>query len=368
MGKSELRRNQMSTLYLTSEHDATSREKKCAIKAFSRCYLAIFVFLIFVTFSALAVQIGILMIFGRAQGYSIISSYYFRYALQVVVVYILGFPLFMLLNLGVGRAISIKQKMGLGSFLIYFMMGMLAMQAGSYISRVITDYLYSLFPTLAPSGGGTVENFVGGVPIWLIFIVVVVIGPFFEELMFRKVMFDRLSIYGNRLAILVSSVAFGLFHGNMEQLIYATGIGIILGIVYSNTGDVKYPVFLHMLFNFFGVFPSLAAEYCEKKLSLLSKSDPSYFALSAIYTLIPIFLSMLLSGLVIAGLVMLIIKLVKRKLFPSRECQIRLSGKTFRRAVFFNVGAILFAVYSMIEIFIPRFTTYIYNIFDPFIK
>ena len=49
--------------------------------------------------------------------------------------------------------------------------------------------------------------------------------------MFRKLIIDRMSIYGDKLAIIVSSIAFGLFHGNFYQIFYATLIGFILGYV-----------------------------------------------------------------------------------------------------------------------------------------
>ena len=80
---------------------------------------------------------------------------------------------------------------------------------------------------------------------------------------------DKLGRYGERLAIIVSAVAFGLFHGNLSQLIYATGIGLIFGFVYVKTGRVVYSCLLHILVNFFGTVPSLLARESLERLEAL---------------------------------------------------------------------------------------------------
>jgi len=339
----------MTNLYKMPEHNAYPRERKRAIKAFFRAYLSLFVFLVFISVAVVAIQYGVLWLFGRDKGYTILSSHYFAYAVQILVVYILGFPLFWVLNLGVPKNYIEEKRMSFGQFLLYFMIAMFVMNAGAYIATFITGFL-EIFIGSGEGAGGSVDSFVGGAPIWLILLVVVIIGPIFEELMFRKVLFDRLSIYGNRLTILVTSVAFGLFHGNLEQFIYATGIGFILGIVYSKTGKIRYPIFLHMLLNFFGVFPALCVEFCTRELLSLSESDPNFFTLSALYSLIPILLTLIQTGLIIAGLVLFIVFLCKKKLIPKRECQIKLSGMTLARAMILNAGAILFVLYCTFEI------------------
>lgn len=80
----------------------------------------------------------------------------------------------------------------------------------------------------------------------------VVLGPFFEEWMFRKQLIDHTRKYGEKTAILISAVAFGLFHLNMFQFFYAFGLGLILGYVYMRTSKLRYSVAMHMLLNFNG--------------------------------------------------------------------------------------------------------------------
>ena len=77
----------------------------------------------------------------------------------------------------------------------------------------------------------------------------VIIGPILEELIFRKLMIDRIRGYGEKTAIIFSAVCFGLFHGNLTQFLYAGCAGLFLGYVYCKTGKVLHTMIMHMLLN-----------------------------------------------------------------------------------------------------------------------
>lgn len=88
-----------------------------------------------------------------------------------------------------------------------------------------------------------------------------VLAPLLEELFFRKLLIDRLYPYGETTAILVSAVAFGLFHQNFSQFFYAFGIGVLLAYLYCKSGSYKAVVLLHMAFNFvMGVIPAILSK------------------------------------------------------------------------------------------------------------
>ena len=97
---------------------------------------------------------------------------------------------------------------------------------GSLISNIINSF-FSLILGRDVSGG--VDELIMDTPIWIVILVAVIIGPIFEELIFRRILFDRLSPFGEKFAIITTAVAFGLFHGNFDQVVYATALGIILG-------------------------------------------------------------------------------------------------------------------------------------------
>ena len=73
-----------------------------------------------------------------------------------------------------------------------------------------------------------------------------------EELLFRKLLTERIVKYGELPAVLASGLFFGLFHGNLNQFSYAFLIGLFLGFIYVKTGKLRYTIGLHMAINFIG--------------------------------------------------------------------------------------------------------------------
>lgn len=85
---------------------------------------------------------------------------------------------------------------------------------------------------------------------------VVLAGPIVEELLFRGIMFHYLEkIKRGWFPILISGVVFGLWHLEPVQVVYAALLGIILGIVYAKTRDIRLTFALHILNNFLSTLP-----------------------------------------------------------------------------------------------------------------
>ena len=80
-------------------------------------------------------------------------------------------------------------------------------------------------------------------------LIVGVIAPIFEELIFRKVLIDHVAPKGELVAILASGIMFGLFHGNFQQCFFACFIGFLFAYIYLKTGRVIYTILLHMTLN-----------------------------------------------------------------------------------------------------------------------
>ena len=91
-----------------------------------------------------------------------------------------------------------------------------------------------------------------------------IIAPFLEELIFRKIFIDASSKYGFGASILLSALAFGIFHFNFQQFFYAVGLGILFGYVYASTGKLRYTVFFHMGYN---LYSSMVLPLCKKMIS-----------------------------------------------------------------------------------------------------
>lgn len=78
---------------------------------------------------------------------------------------------------------------------------------------------------------------------------IVISAPIVEEFVFRGVILGLLKRYGDRFAIFISAILFGLIHANIEQFIYAFLIGLYFGFVLVKTKSLWTTILLHSLFN-----------------------------------------------------------------------------------------------------------------------
>lgn len=161
--------------------------------------------------------------------------------------------------------------------------------------------------------GGTAENpllSLTAQPGILGALVLVVIGPAVEELVFRKAILGRLTKYGEMTAILWSAVAFALFHMNLFQFFYAFGLGLIFGYVYVRTGKLFWSFLLHMIVNLMGsiVAPAAAsaAEVNEEGAIVFGPGSLFFVVYMVVYL-----------GLVIAGLVVFLRHRKEVRLVPA---------------------------------------------------
>lgn len=86
----------------------------------------------------------------------------------------------------------------------------------------------------------------------LMLAIVCALGPLSEELLFRGMIYAKLRRSFTILpAAILSALAFGLFHGNAVQAIYATLFGIVLAYVYEKNQTIWGSCLLHVIFNSF---------------------------------------------------------------------------------------------------------------------
>lgn len=82
-------------------------------------------------------------------------------------------------------------------------------------------------------------------------VLAVIMAPIFEEIVFRGIIQKGLINKGMNpaTAIIISSVVFGLVHGNPWQFVGAVLLGCVLGLVYHKTKSLLLPVLLHAFNN-----------------------------------------------------------------------------------------------------------------------
>lgn len=221
-----------------------------------------------------------------------------------------------------------------GTFTVIISCGYL----GSIISSLIDTFLQSTFNITLEN---PVENILEGTPLWLIFIIVVLIGPIVEEFIFRGLIIDRIRPYGELAAILFSGIIFGVFHGNFSQFFYSAAVGIVLAYIYIRTMKLVYPAILHMLFNFsLGFLPLLI-----EKISL--NTFNSFYG-----ELLQLYYGMFVLVFTVVGIVYFAVS--RKKLFVVRNLYDIPKGKRFSTCVF-NGGMITFAVVCLAEFVINLF-------------
>jgi membrane protease YdiL (CAAX protease family) len=167
-------------------------------------------------------------------------------------------------------------------------------------------------------------DMIGGLNPALSFLFIVVFTSFFEEFIFRKLLYDKLIVFGGKVFIIVSSLLFALFHVNHHQLLYAFGIGLVFAGVMYYTKKVSYCILLHMFFNFFGTIAIYIGTFPETVVT--------------IYTY-------LYSILIIIGVVLLVKWLITaRRSVKFEPAKVKV-GKV--KNVFLNPGMIIFLILTI---------------------
>lgn len=92
---------------------------------------------------------------------------------------------------------------------------------------------------------------------WFELVTAGIIVPIAEELIFRGVVFKRLrAVTSLTWAIIISSVVFGIMHGNLVQFVYAALLGALMCFVYIRCKSIVAPILLHITANTISVLLS----------------------------------------------------------------------------------------------------------------
>ena len=83
-----------------------------------------------------------------------------------------------------------------------------------------------------------------------------IMGPIFEEFLFRYDLIRRLSLFNDKRwgVILISSTIFALCHSGITTIIYAFIVGIINSYIYMKDKDIIKPIIVHIAMNTFVIF------------------------------------------------------------------------------------------------------------------
>lgn len=149
---------------------------------------------------------------------------------------------------------------------------------------MIDSLLITLYTNYFGSSGVTESIsdslFSGSTPIVIVTILYVcLIGPFLEELLFRGFILQKTASVSPALGIVLSSVMFGMFHGDMEQVINATIMGLFFGYIALKANSIWPTIIMHIVNNSF----SCALTVLEEKMDIGETGD---YIIMGVFTVI----------------------------------------------------------------------------------
>ncbi len=262
--------------------------------------------------------------------------------------YVICMPLLFLIIFSRPKAVIEKKKLKFGHFILLFFIAQALMMAGSMIGNNIMEIL----STITGIDFYNKLNDTMDLPLWFSALLTVVLAPIFEELIFRKLLLDRMLPHGELAAIFVNGLLFGAFHGNFYQFFYAALLGMLLSFVYARTGKIHHCIFIHMAVNFFGgVLPTIFMNWADydtlmtlaneminnpegvEQLDAITQHVMNHLG-GTLGVLLFVFAQYALAAL---GVVFFIIR---RRKFALKKKDEQLSGRMALRAAILNPGVI----------------------------
>ncbi|MCD7807051.1 MAG: CPBP family intramembrane metalloprotease [Lachnospiraceae bacterium] len=258
-----------------------------------------------------------------------------------------------LLLLPLGAKLSVKERtvpekhsMKFTELLQAFCVTYLIVAVSNLVGQFIIGFLETLTGSVIVN---PVDDMVDNMGPVLLLILTGLVAPVFEEWFFRKILVDRLLIYGEAAAILISGLMFGLFHGNLDQFFYAFAIGAFFAWIYIRTGKVRYVMILHGLLNIFSsVVLSQLLNLADLDAFYAAASDTMEMFRYCLENPVEVSALVIAEGLVYCIMIVGLIFVIrgKKRFFLKPQAQQPAEGGQMKTALL-NAGMVSFIVYSV---------------------
>ncbi len=257
-------------------------------------------------------------------------------AATMIPLYVIGYPAAFLVMRKKDAGVLEKHRMGAGQFILAFMMSYGLMIIGNIIGIALTAGIGFI---KGEPVSNTLLSVVSEGNVWISGIYMVLLAPVFEEILFRKLVCDRVIKYGQRTAIIVSGLVFGLFHMNFNQFFYAAFLGAFFAFIYVKTGSLKYTVGLHMVVNFFG---SVVGGLLLQNVDMAQMPGMIIYAVYA----------MCIYSIGMAGMVLL---LVNRSKMKTEQGEVVIEKGNWFKTAILNPGMLLYCVAMLAVMVVQAF-------------
>lgn len=274
--------------------------------------------------------------------------------ISMLPMYAIAMPLMALLIRTVPSKQLPKRKMKLSQLFVAFLMCYALMYCSNLVGQFITLGIGILKRKPVDN---VLLNALADVNPFITILITVILAPIAEEILFRKLLIDRSCRYGERTAILLSGILFGLFHGNLNQFAYAFFLGMFFGFLYVKTGRILYSILLHMSVNFLGSVLSLQImKWSGFDKIAASLTDPNALTDAMLQNPVGIIgyylYTLLLIAITLAGIILLC---VYSKKFTCMPGEIELPKGKRISTILLNAGMLLFILFWIVQIVLQLF-------------
>ncbi|MCR4651672.1 MAG: CPBP family intramembrane metalloprotease [Lachnospiraceae bacterium] len=173
---------------------------------------------------------------------------WFSFSIIIIPLYLVSIPILYLMLRNNESKVPADEKLSLGEMIKFACMSFAITAVFSIVGTLVSSLISTLIGVDVLDNSALQELMMESDSFWRI-LSVGILAPIFEELVFRKFLIDRICKYGEVMAIILSGVMFGLFHGNFEQFFYATALGMLFAYIYVRTGKIYYTMILHAIIN-----------------------------------------------------------------------------------------------------------------------
>lgn len=164
-------------------------------------------------------------------------------------------------NIFKGEKASVMQSIGwgiIGFFLVFF---------GQSVAAYI-EYLIGITP--GSENTAVFVEIAKAAPIMIV--VIAIIGPILEELVFRRVIFGSLvQVQGFWISAIISAIIFAAIHFDFTHILLYTVCGLIFAFLYYRTKRLLTSIISHILLNSFVVITQLNYERIQQLLERIQQ-------------------------------------------------------------------------------------------------
>ena len=276
--------------------------------------------------------------------------------LSMVPMYLVGMPVLIALVKTVPAETVEKKKMKWWQFALAAIMCFGLMYASNFVGTIISAIIGVI-------KGSAVQNalldVVTSISLFFMILYMVICAPFMEEYVFRKLIVERTIKYGQGVAVVMSGLMFGLFHGNLNQFAYAFTLGCFFAFLYVKTGKLKITIAIHMMINLIGSVVSLKIvelfdldRYMEIVAGGMDMDAlMEHMSENALGWILYMMLALFVIISMLTALIMFIVCIVTKRIRFERGQVVIPKGKRFK-TVILNLGMLAYCIFWIVMIVI----------------